>query len=166
MENEKNKKIIAIVLVILVIIVLGINLFKDNDKDKIDKSINLLEDRNRFFEVSNSVDKFIKFVSSRDNDSVYKILNEEYLKNNNITKENVLNIVPNISGNYVFGATSMYEQQLDKTTYKYYVKGYYYQETIDGNSSKTDYYVIVYFYTKSMTFSIEPYNGEMFEGDL
>lgn len=165
MEDNKKQKIIAIVLVFLVIIVLLINLFKSDDK-KIDTSINLLNDRNRFFEVSNSVDKFIKYVSAQDEDSISKIINKEYMKDNNIQESNILSIVPNINGNYVFNATRIYEQQLSENVYKYYVKGYYYQETIDGSGQKNDYYTIVYFYTNSMTFSIEPYDGTVFEGDL
>lgn len=165
MEDAKKQRLIAIILVILVIVVVCINLFKSNES-KIDTSIKLLEDRNRFFEVSNSVDKFIKYVAVKDTDSILKIVNNEYLKDYNIPKESILSIVPDISGNYVFSATSIYQQQLNETIYKYYVKGYYYQETIDGVGQKFDYYVIVYFYTESMTFSIEPYDGKVFEGDL
>jgi len=167
MDDNKKQWILAIVLVILVIVVICVNLFnRGTTKTELDTSIKLLNDRNRFFEVSNSVDKFIKYVASKDEDSILKIISSEYLEDNNISETFILNIVPNISGNYMFSASKIYQQQLSETVYKYYVKGYYYQDTIDGAGPSNDYYVIVYFYTENMTFSIEPYDGKIFEGDL
>lgn len=163
--KDNKEKIIAIILVILVIVVLGINLFT-NKSEKIDTSIKILEERNRFFEVSNCVDKYIKYVSLKDIDSIYTLFSAKYKEENNITKENIINYIPNLNGNFSFSATRIYKQQLNEKTFKYYVKGYYTQEIMDNFSPRIDFNVIVYMYPENMTFSIEPYNGDLFEEDL
>lgn len=165
MDDNKKEKVVATILVSLVLLIFTINIVNHFlNKDKTDTSIILLENRNRFFEVSNCVDKFIKYVTIKDKDSILKIFNSDYLKSNSITENNVLNYVPNIGGNYFFSATMIYEQQLSKSIYKYYVKGNYMLDSLNNSFVKNEYYIIVYLYTDSMTFSVEPYDGDLFKG--
>ena len=57
----------------------------------------------------------------------------------------------------------MFQQRISKDIYKYYVKGYIQEETMDLVPLKEDYYVIVILDEKNMTFEIEPYDGSMFK---
>lgn len=163
MNNDRKEMFIVIILVFLALLVVIFSMINKKNDNKIDNSIVLLNDRNRFFEVSNCVDKFIKYVSADDRSNILKMFNSDYLRNNNITESNIVNEIPNIEGNYSFSANIIYQQQLNNTTYKYYVKGNYMMDSMDDLIVKDEYYIIVYFYTKNMTFSVEPYDGKLFK---
>lgn len=165
MNEERNRKIVTIILVALAILVCiynVVNHFINKNKNDVDSSIVLLEDRNRFFEISSCIDRFIKNVAMKDNDNILKMLSTKYLQEHNIDKNNVLDELPSIDGECSFEAKSIYEQQLSKSVYKYYVKGYYSIDVMDLAPVRSEYYVIVYLYTDNMTFAIEPYDGNLF----
>lgn len=162
---DKNQKIALILLGIGLVIVLIIKIVSFyNNKETIDNSIKIVTDQNKFFEVSSCIDKYITYSQTDDYDSLFNILNKEYVEQNNISKENIFNYIRKFDSNDIFSSRKMYYQQLDNSIYKYYVYGTYRQELIDGVGQSQDYYFIVYLYTNNMTFSIEPYDGEIFEG--
>lgn len=165
MDNEeRNKKILAIVLVIILLI-LGIYkiFFSKPKEEKIDtKTISVVKDNNRFYTVSSCVYKYLTYLSAKDNDNLYLLLDETYKKENNITKDNIYNYIGNVEGDISFNARKIFEQRLSKNVYKYYVKGYIQANTIFQTGEKQIYYVIVIMDQSNLTFSIMPYDGEMF----
>ena len=64
---------------------------------------------------------------------------------------------------YTFEARKMYEQVINKNVTRYYVKGYLIKESINSDfNDKQDYYLIVNLDTKNSTYSISPYDGDVF----
>jgi len=168
MKNLELKD--KILIGILLLAVIGVIIYKvvdnikhDNQKD-INTDIVIVNDPSRFFVVSSCIDKFYRYVSIKDIDSVYKIVSEDYVKDNDLSKNNILDIFISLDGNYNFSARKMYQQQLSDSVYKYYVYYTYNEELMDAVGETYEGYIIVYLYTDNMTYSIEPYNGEMFEG--
>lgn len=161
----KRDKIILLVLILGVLIV-GVSKIVDRFKSKesIDTSIVVVTDKNKFFIVASCIDKLIEYTKIDDSASVLKMFNEKYIKDNSITESNVLTYLPDFNDYQIFSARHMYQQQLSSDVYKYYVYGYYRDELMTGVGPKQNLYLIVYLYTNDMTFSIEPYSGEIFKG--
>lgn len=164
-ELEKNEKILLICIIIGLIIVFIVKLLtRSASGEELDKSIKIVTDQNRFFEVSSCINKYIQYSQNQEYDKLFSIINEDYKEKNNIDINNVFSFFKQFGVNDVFSARKMYYQQLDSGIYKYYVYGYYREELMDSIGENKEYYIIVYLYTDNMTFSIEPYDGELFEG--
>ena len=58
----------------------------------------------------------------------------------------------------------MYYQKLSTNVTKYYVYGQIEEESYSGLGNTTDEYFVVYLDSSNKTFSIEPYDGEIFIG--
>ena len=168
MNEEKNQKIFAIVLVIAVI---GLGIYKlfFNNKRKIvidTETISIVKDNSRFFTVSNCVTSYIGYLNAKDTDSLLILLNSNYKKENNIDANNLYQYTGELDENYFFSAKKMYEQRLSKTMYKYYVYGTLEDTIIDEHVvfeyAPVDYYIIVILDESNTTYSIEPYDGEIF----
>lgn len=140
----KNKKLlIAIIsLIILVIIILTIILISrkkfyeenivDNDGNIViedepqgDIEEQAIKDREKvinatyFFSVEECINKYLSAIKMGGAVEVLDYLDENYIQQNNLTKENILT---NIEQGYDFLATEMYEKR-DKTLYSFIVKG-------------------------------------------
>ena len=88
---------------------------------------------------------------------VYNILSEEYIKQNSISKENVLQNVPKIETSTLFVPIQMEMQKKDKIE-TYLVKGII--EDIQYNYID-EIYVIVNYDSENNTYSIEPVNNKI-----
>lgn len=166
MIKDREKKIFALVLVVAVFILGIYKLFveKNDNKEKIDTTtISILNDSNRFFTVSSCVSKYINYLSVKDTDNLLILLSKEYKEKEEINDDNLYEKIGTINGTNSFTGKKIYEQRLSKTIYKYYVYGFTQEELMDSMSSKKDYYLIVILDEENMTFSIEPYDGEMFK---
>ena len=166
-NEERNKKILAIVLVIAVLF-LGIYklFFEKNmvEEEKIDtKTISVVKDNSRFFTVTSCVSKYINYLSTHDTENLLVLLDNSFKEENSIDSNNLYNYINPITGINTFTGKKMFEQRLSKTAYKYYVYGYIQQELMDTISPKQDYYLIIILDEENMTFSVEPYNGDMFK---
>ena len=165
-NGEKEKKLFAIILVVAVLILGIYKLFfeKNDNKEKIDTiTISVLNDSNRFFTVSSCVSKYINYLSVQDTKNLLVLLSSEYKEKNSITENNLYEKIEIINGTNSFMGKKIFEQRLSKNTYKYYVYGFIQEELMDSVSEKKDYYIIVILDEENMTFSIEPYDGEMFK---
>lgn len=164
-NEDRNNKILAIVLVCLVGVVAIYNIFfKGNKQEKIDtKTISVLTDNSRFYTVSSCVSKFLSFLTGKDTDKLYVLLDENYVKENNVTKENIYNFLGTYDNELIFSPKKIFEQRISENIYKYYVKGYISPDIMDSIGEKQDYYIIVIQDQENMTFSIVPYDGKMFK---
>ncbi len=101
----------------------------------------------RYSTVTSTIDKFYAFINSDNYDAVLKILNEKYVTENNITKDNVDDYIKFDDKALAFDANVMYQLYGKKGVYEYYVDGnliyantgeviekVYYSVILDGNT--------------------------------
>lgn len=151
-EAERKTLIVwAIVAVIVFIIVL---LIKVNPKEDAEKELitapgtNYVNDRNRYYTVKNAITKYYSFINARDYDSVLKILDSNYIKDNKIDLDTVTNYVSNEDIQVSYNTGVMCLKSVKKGVYTYAIEGNeigmntgnlikvrYYEMILDGNTS-------------------------------
>ena len=160
-ENVWAKKRIILISAfgLLAIVLIFIQIFggKKNNND-----IEIVTSTSKFYTVSNCVYRYITYLQSKDVDSLILLLDNSYKKSNNISKENVLDKLDKLDSTYNFEGRKMYQQEITENTTKYYVYGYLREETINNDGNKQDFYIVVTLNNKDKTFSITPYDGEIF----
>ncbi len=120
---------IGLLIVIAAVIIINFffpmkNVFSDlfKKKDQADYRYSIVDDFSRYSTVSASIEKFYSFVNMKDYESVIKILEEDYVNTNNITKDN-LNKYLFISNDLLsFQPNKMYQRTI-KGVMTYYVDG-------------------------------------------
>ena len=166
--NKKDNYILLIIVIIILVSLLGIIYFSDKDKTLDDNNskviYKLVNDYSRFFTVNSCVYKYISYLSSKNTNSLLKVLDKEYIDSNNINENNIFDVLPNISGNYSFVSKKMYYNQVSDNYYIYYVYGYTEEDITDEIGHKEYYYFKVNFDQKNNTFSIVPIDSTFFEG--
>lgn len=164
MEKGKLEKILLIVLVFLILVLVLLMIFKNDKKATFSKEIKIVTDASDFYTVSSCVSKYVNYLYNQDVDNLLVLLNQEYVKENNIDSSNIFTYINSITSYQQFRAKKMFYQQVDENVYKYYIYGILEEEYIDSTGKYMgDLYVIVYLNEEGMTFSIEPYDGEMFK---
>ena len=165
MKDKKN--LIAIILAILAIVVVIINLIPKKEVEEISNPI-IVTNYSDFYTVNSCLYRTITYVSAQDTESLLLLLNDKYKSNNNITKNNVLDLFSDVGENSTFVSEKMYYENLNNNLTKYYVKGYVanqqiLDEDILSAMERESTYFIVYLDSSSNIFSVEPYNGNIFE---
>ena len=165
-KAERNKKILMLVIIVSVIFVGVYELFFRKEKieeEKIDtETISVVQDKSKFYTVSSCVSKYLNYLSSRETDKIIILLSDDYKKDNSITSLNVYENLGELNGINTFSPKKMFVQRLSKNVYKYYVKGFIQEESIDYVGSNQEYFIVVILDEKNMTFAIEPYDGSLF----
>lgn len=168
------KKVIIILLVLIAIISVCILIIKkraqkgDEWRMEVDESSDFINDMDivnnngTFFSVEKMLNNYIGKVASENNEATYSLLDDTYIKKNNILKENVLNQIPNnikeidnIRIRKMYGQTNMKNEV-------------YYIECILEKDGKTEEgYFVLYKDVENMTYSIshikENYTKESLE---
>lgn len=166
-KAERNKKILMLVIIISVIFVGVYELFFRKEKieeEKIDtETISVVQDNSKFYTVSSCVTKYLNYLSSGETDKLIILLSEEYKKDNSINSSNLYEFIGKFSGLNTFSPKKMFVQRLSENVYKYYVKGFIQEESIDAIGLNNDFYIVVILDEKNMTFAIEPYDGSLFD---
>ena len=169
---KDKKKLMAIILASLAIIVLIISFVGKNKVGSQKEDVSIVTNSSNFYTVNSCLYRLTTYISTKDTNSLLLLLNDNYKKNNKITKDNILEILPEASENDTFVSNKMYYSKITKDITKYYVSGYIEQnklfdgEIISGIDSNQVYF-IVYLNSNEKIFSIEPYDGKIFtEGDL
>ncbi len=179
----KKIKLVIIVISVLIVIIMAVMLkimsdvkvqeqIKEEEEVIINKEINILKNRNIFYTISSCIDKYTNFISKNDTKALIDILDTKYIKDNNITTNNVINYIDKFKTKQINVVRKIYEQEIDKYNSLYYV---YYTARNDTDSQiedgyfgeikreeEQDKYIIVKLDFSNETFSIMPYNGEMF----
>ena len=114
------------------------------------KKPQLVQYRNIYFTISTLVEKYIECVSNNDKEEIYNILDKDYIKENNITEENILEKIEKYSKIEKSKIIDIYELSGSRYT------TYYIQYNINDNNF---YYVINTDFTNK-TFSIIPIKGQ------
>ena len=156
----KNKQTILIILG--VIIALIIILFKIFGGSKDSSKIEIVRSSSKFYTVSNCVSRYLNYLYSEDTDNILLLLNSTYKKNNNINSNNLFDKISKLDDSYDFEARKMYEKVINEHIVKYYVYGYLSNNSFDFDN-KIEYYIVIYLNSKNSTYSVEPYNGDIFK---
>lgn len=166
---KKNTYILIIIFVLLLILTTLIykHQTKSNTtKDETKTEYILLEDYSQFFTVNSCIYKYINFLQNENYTDLFKVLNKDFINNNNINENNIYNFLPNISNkNYSYVSKKIYYTKINKNITKYYVYGYLINDSIDNNNEKEYYSYIVCLNSEKLTFNIEPYVGNLFAED-
>lgn len=164
--KKKDNYVLMIIISLILISILGLLYFKDKDNsNSTDEKTKytLLNDYSRFFTIDSCIYKYISYLSSGDSASVLKILDSNYVKQNQINENNLYEFIDKLDGNYTYKSKKIYFVEIDKNYISYYVDGYLMQDLIDEDSNKTEMYFIVNLDLKNNLFSITPYDGKIFE---
>lgn len=163
---KDKSKLTIIILAIITIAVVLITYLIDNSKEE-ENEINIVTNYSKFFTVNSCLFRSVTYISSKDSDSLLKVLSEQYKRKNNVTSENVLSIFDEIEENSTFESRKMYVQKYKDNIDRYYVYGVLtdnklMQDTSLMKEETKDIYFIVYLDTENEIFSIEPYDGKIF----
>ena len=152
MINIKN----LLIVLLLLITVLTIWIFNISNKKEENNNINIIEENNTiaqyqkvtnphmYFTVKSCVEKYLYYVQQKDADSITKILDYQYIKDFNISKENVFNHVEEILNPVVVTIEEMYVLEKNENEHEYYLRGILQEEQMDGLSQeKTDFTLTV-----------------------
>ena len=140
---KKTKMLIAILLIIITIILIymAIQLYKNESKGSIQvKNVTLntqiaeeIKDVNsyeEYYAVLNAVKKYLAFLSNEDSEAVYALLDKNYIDENKITTENVIQTLKDNNKTEIIVNEMRYEKQ-NEYNIKYFVKGYLYEYNED-----------------------------------
>ena len=155
---------VLFLIVIAFIISFGVTHKKKVDDNKTSNdSYIILNNASRFFTMEGCVNKYITALSNKDINSLLKLLDNDYIKDNKITNENVLNIIKPLDGIYNFKAKKIYYEKINSKYTKYYIYGLIQKDALDTYDLGTDYYVVLIVDNNKDIFHVVPYDGELFK---
>lgn len=155
----KSKKVQTL-LVIIFAILMVILLFLLNDRQNKQKEMQyvIVDNASTFFTVASCANRYIEYVASKDIDKIKSVLNSDF------NAQDAINELNNVDGvSYYLKAKKIYQANMSKHNVKYYVYGLLRKEIMDDIDIGVPYYLIVDINTDDYTFSITPYNGEVFK---
>lgn len=166
---KDKSKLTAVILVILTILVVVLTYIFDKDKEQNKNEINIVTNYSNFYTVNSCLYRTITHISTSDKESLLLLLDNNYKKENKIDESNVLDLFSNVDVDSTFVSRKMYYEILNSNITKYYVYGYVeknqiYDDELINKTENKEMYFIVYLDSTNKTFSIEPYNGDIFIG--
>lgn len=106
---------------------------------------------NIFFSIEECLQKYLEYVKNKNKDAVYSILDKQYIMDNNISKDNVLEIIP------------QYKDKPYRIKIIYVITGDKYSTYyINGILDKENIFFVVNTDTKSNAFSVIPSNEKIY----
>lgn len=162
--KKKDNYIMLIIIVLILISTLGLlYLNKDNKINNKTPNYVLLNDYSRFFTINSCINKYVTSLQNNKYDNVLKLLDKNYVEENNISSDNVSNYVDNLDGNYNYITKNVFYTELSEKVINYYVKGYLVSDELDNISNDKIYkYYIVKFDLTNNLFSITPIDGNKY----
>lgn len=158
--EHKNIVHILIILILYAVIILLLNKIGVFNKDK----IKLVDNYSIFYTTSNSANLYLNYLANEDSKSIISLLDEEYIENNNITKENVIDKLKDFTIEFpTLRVVSMYEEKINNNKKRYYLKGNLIDSDEDKYEIVKDYFLIVDIDSSNNTYTITPYNGKIFK---
>ena len=177
MENEKSLKG-SLILFIIIIIVLFVgfiissnNVVEEEDENVINLNIMALKDENRFLTIKSAIESFASSVKYKNTETIMKILDKQYVEENNINSDNVFDLIDTYSTNYQVDLRRVYQIKKYNNIYVYYAKAKLIEENFDSiytNYKKNVYYKVT-INENTLAFAIAPISEEEYlskVGDL
>lgn len=158
----KDALLLILFIILLFVAIYVVSVDQKNKNLQLNKMI-LVDNSSTFFTIEGCVNKYVNALSSSNPDDLVKLLDQNYMKENGITKDNVEDKIGYLDGIYTFSAKKMYRKNISDIYTKYYVYGKIRQDIIDEYDLGEDYYVIVTVNNKSNLFSVTPYDGKYFK---
>lgn len=157
-KTAKLEVTIIIILVFAFIISFIYMKIRENKaaEEEINTEVIAVADVNRFFTIDSAISKYFSYVTSKNSESILKILDEDYIEKNNITASNVYNFVGNYESSMKTSLEEAYQVSSYKNIYKYYVKVKLKRETLYDSTLQGYIYYIVTINENELTFAIEP----------
>lgn len=147
---KSNIKLYLFLLVLFLFIAILIILFGRENNELQNKEFNFSEDMtivndyNTFFFVNTNINNFISKIGNQKNDEVIYLLDNEYVKDNNITASNVLDKFDNYGSNMSFSSKNVYYKKI-ANNYIYYASGEIVVEQLDSIEVKNSEFKIILF---------------------
>lgn len=167
---KKLKITIIVLLVILVLVLVCILMIKpketkfipgesDTSQDFI-KNMGLVNDYQTFFGIRKMLMSFIDKVASGDKEATYTLLDDDYIKENNITKENVFNKIAGLTKYNNVKMRQAYGQENSENA-EYYIKC-----VLEKNHIGEEHYFAIYTDVSNYAYSIEIIDKNIYEGKI
>lgn len=149
-----------IVLIVIALIIIGYVDKKDKEANfentltmEIANTIDYVKNRNEFFAVKSCITKYLLYITQKDNEIIYSMLDKNYLEEYKITEQTVLSNIEEYK-NPIFCTDRMYVIQNKEAVYTYFVYG----TVIDKETSKnTKLNIVIRLDKQKDLFSIIPY---------
>ncbi len=132
-------------------------------KEEPSKEIEEVTNSAMYFSIKNCIDNYIKYIVEENRKAIYCILDSSYVKENNITEDNVLDYTEIESGGEKldFKIEQMLVEDKEETIQKYYIHGI----LRDDEENNEEYYLIIRVDIDALVYSIIPNEGkEVFDG--
>jgi len=169
--NKNERKVLtmwAIVIVIVSAIVLLINikfngasLFQKITK-QVETKYSLVKDRDRYYIVKSSIDSFYGYINDDNKKNLLKVLNEGYIKKNDISKDNVLDFFKYDNKVVIKANKFMCQRKIGEGKYSYYTQ-FIEQDRDTGEFIKNVYYEVI-LDNKTITYNVKPISEKTFGG--
>jgi len=152
-KKDDIKTFIVIISVCVICLVIFLFISK---KDNYDKLVDV-DEYNVYFTNVNYVNDFIGKIANRDSNSVYDLLDKEYINKNSINVDNVLDKLNTYSIQSSFDVDNMYFVQI-RDNFVYYVSGKIYENGYDMIKELVDdkFAVIISVDSGNKSYSIYP----------
>lgn len=163
-----KRMIIILIIIMIIAIIIITNNKKENDSSNItnievkeEKNLEEVKSATAFFTVQSCANKYITYISQEKSEEVYKILDKEYINNNKISQDNVLDILnkdKKINGVVTLEVDKMYVEEIDENHNKYYMHGRLKEESEISNIKiiDNDFKLAIILDFDNMIFSVNP----------
>ena len=154
--TKNNQKIIIILIVVLLMftsimaVVISLNTHDDDlnnensannnstNSIRINKEISRLKNYDEYYAINNVINNLYMVELEKDSENIINLLLDDYIINNSITKDNVLDILNISENNVIFYPEEIYYNANSDITY-YFIKGYTIEyPLIDGDLKYND----------------------------
>lgn len=142
MKNNQKKLIIIIIVILIITSLFAVYLsLTINNSEPIieeplpsvdDDTASILKTENMYFAIQNVINNYYMYISNRDNKNVYAVLDDKYKNDNNLTMNNIANILNNNYQGVTYEAKEIYSKKLNNHRY-YFVNGYLFNQSISGD---------------------------------
>lgn len=151
-SQKKVLTIWAILGIIILLAVILIAIFTPVEKKEQEETItatnsNKVIDRSRYYTVKNAITKYYSYINMHDYESVLQILDESYIKDNNLNKDNVKSFLAITDVSTSYQSKIMCLKDIKDGVYSFVIEGEeisantgsfisekYYQVVLDGNA--------------------------------
>ena len=117
----------------------------------------------RFVTVNDCINRFYGYLSSRAYDKALNVLSPKYVIDAEINYHNIIDRLNIKFATYSYVSEEMYFVELKNNITLYYVRGYLVDDAIETANKSIELFFEVYLDQNNMTFSLNPYNGEVFK---
>lgn len=162
------KKAIIVMVIVIVIIIAALYLISvqgnqgneniiDTGETSSTEVLEPVKDADRYYTVKGCVDSYIAYVTAQDSESIYKLLDKDYIQDFGITQDNVMEYVEQLDGMQIVQLNKMYEQSIENNIKVYYAEGYIREDVMEQETEREPYYITVKLDDTNGTFSIMPF---------